>query len=207
LSQGSTSRKDEAVAILMSRGFTSEFIERQRLLPILFRGKWNPETEEWKVNDPGDIPTISDAVNLFDDEIRTVKEDNKTELVTLRIEWKDRELAATWANQLVESLNQHIRDRDIAEANRSIQYLNAELEKTNVIEVRQGIFHLIERQIQAAMLANVRTEYAFKILDPAVAPDEDQYSWPDKRLLLVVAFGVGIILSVGVAAFRSGWDK
>ena len=52
------------------------------------------------------------------------------------------------------------------------------------------------------MLANVRAEYAFRILDPASTPDADDYASPNERLILLVALLLGGIAAVFVAALR-----
>ncbi len=116
-------------------------------------------------------------------------------------------MAEFWANQLVERLNNYLRVRDIAEAERSIEFLNEELEKSSVIEIRQGIFRLIENQIEMIMLANVRDEYVFKILDPAVASDADKFVKPNRRLIVALGFLIGSFLAVVLAMFRSGRDQ
>ena len=199
---GTPSKKDEAVAVLKSRQFTGAFITEQDLLPVLFAGKWDEQSATWL----GDPPSISDAVDLFAEEIRSVQQDSKTELITLRVDWTDRELAAAWANLLIERLNEYMRGRDIAESKRSIEYLNAELARTNVIELRQGIFSLIEQQIEVAMLASVRTEYAFRILDPASVPDEDKFAWPNSKIIVAVAFALGLLIALLIVTIREYWS-
>ena len=43
------------------------------------------------------------------------------------------------------------------------------------------------------MLANVREEYAFKVIDPAVVP-EKKYA-PSKRNIVIVSIIIGLLLS------------
>lgn len=206
LSSGSNS-KDQAIAILQSRKFTEEFIESENLLPVLFPEAWNSEAHEWILDNPDDIPTMSNAVAKFSEAIRTVQEDTRRNLVALRIDWKDPELAAQWANKLVNRLNDYLRRRDIAEAQRSIEFLNQELSKSSVIELRQGIYRLIESRIEMVMLANVRNEYAFKILDPAVPADVNDFIRPKRPLIVIVGFMLGLLLAATVALLRADRDK
>jgi uncharacterized protein involved in exopolysaccharide biosynthesis len=51
------------------------------------------------------------------------------------------------------------------------------------------------------MLANVSEEYIFKVIDPAVAPDEDQYVWPNWALLILGSMVLGSMIGVSVAFF------
>jgi len=203
LSGGGSSSKDEAIALLKSRGFTERFIQSENLLPILFDGEWDAEEEKWKSDDPEEIPTLNDGYRLFDSKIRQVTEDRKTSLVTLTIDWKDRELAARWTQLLVERINQSMRERAVEESQRSLNYLNQELLKTEAAEVRQAIYRLIENQIKTIMWANVRDQYSFRVLDPPAVADKDDPARPRRALMIVVGFLVGGFISLIVVYFRS----
>jgi len=206
LSSGS-SNKDQAIAVLQSRQFTEQFIESENLMPVLFSELWDAQNGKWAVDNSGDVPTMSQAVAKFSDSIRKVHEDGRRNLVALQIDWTDPELAARWANKLVSRLNDYLRQRDIAEAQRSIEFLNQELEKSSVIELRQGVYRLIESQIEMVMLANVRDEYAFKILDPAVPSEPNQFIRPKRPMIVIVGFMFGLMLGASFALIRADWSK
>jgi uncharacterized protein involved in exopolysaccharide biosynthesis len=197
LPMGDSSRT-EAIALLSSRDFARGFIEEENLLPVLFAKKWDSDSGKWMVDDPEDIPTIGDAVKKFEEKVRRVNVDELTGLVTLTIDWRDRELAASWANKMVARANREMRRRAIDEAKRSIDYLEAEARKTEVAELRSTIYGIVETQIKTIMLANVRSEYAFRVVDPASVPDVDKYVWPRRALIL----GLGLVLSFMLAL---GW--
>lgn len=200
---GGGSSKDEAIALLKSRGFTEQFIQSENLLPILFDSEWDADQERWKSDDPDDVPTLNDGYRLFDRKIRQVTEDRKTSLVTLTIDWKDRELAARWAQLLVGRVNQSMRERAIEESQRSLNYLNQELLKTEAAEVRQAIYRLIENQIKTIMWANVRDQYSFRVLDPPAVADKDDPVRPKRALMIVIGFLLGGFISLIVAYVRN----
>lgn len=204
---GSDSNKDQAIAMLKSRNFTADFIVDEGLMPVLFNNNWDESTNSWSVENIEDAPTIADGYNLFNEKIRSVTVDDKTSLVTLDIEWNDREQAAQWANRLVGKLNQHMRDRDIHVAERSLEFLDDQLKRNSVIEIQQGIFRLIEHQIELIMLANAREEYAFRILDPAVVADADQFVRPKRRLMVLATLVVSSFLALFVAVIRLSWTN
>jgi uncharacterized protein involved in exopolysaccharide biosynthesis len=192
--------KEENLQFLSSRGFLRSFIEEENLLPVLFAKKWDATQGRWNVVDPDDVPTIADGVRYMDTKVRSVQEERRTGIVTLSIVWKDPEVAARWANLMVERANRDLRARAIRDAEASKAYLNAELGKTDVVELRQSVYRLIENQIKTIMLASVRPEYAFRIIDPAVPPDPDEKIRP-KRLVMTVlgamAGGVFALLVIG----------
>lgn len=200
----SNQSKEEALAVLASRRFTEAFVESNNLMPLLFAEKWDAKKAGWSVDDAEDVPTIEDAHNLLNKKIREIAENPETGLVRISIDWYDRELAASWANMMVHHVNDDLRKSAISEAERSIDYLTKELEKTSIVGVQQAIFSLIESQVNVAMLANVREEYVFKVIDPAVPPDADRYIWPQRLLMIVVGFVVGLMIGSLIALIRSG---
>jgi LPS O-antigen subunit length determinant protein (WzzB/FepE family) len=83
----------------------------------------------------------------------------------------------------------------IEQATKSKQYLDDELAKTSTLEVRESMYRLIEAQVQTIMLAQVRENYAFKVIDKARVPDRDDYVRP-RRLIIVLAGAVlGLMLA------------
>jgi uncharacterized protein involved in exopolysaccharide biosynthesis len=192
----------EALATLKSRALAEEFITERKLMPVLFARKWDEKRGKWKSDRPDKIPTMGDALKMFDARVREVREDTKTGLVTLRIDWHDRKLAADWANDLVARANQRLRLRAIAEAEQSTEFLNRELAKTRSVEITEAINRLIEAQIKRKMVANVQPQFAFKVIDPAVPSDRDKRVKP-KRKLMVLAFGfAGVLLGMLVALWQ-----
>ena len=91
-----------------------------------------------------------------------------------------------------------MRDRAIGEARRSLDYLNRELDKTQIVELRNPIYRLIENRINTVMLANVRDEYAFRIIDRATPPDSDDYSRPLHWLFALAGATLGALVGAAV---------
>ncbi len=195
----------KAVATLKSRALTNTFIEEENLMPILFSRKWDPERQGWKVGDEKRIPTLWKAFEFFDKKIRTVTENKKTGLITLSIAWKSPTLAAEWANQLVKRVNARLRDDAIREAGKSIAYLKQELRKTNVVEVEQAIYRLIEAQTKNIMVANAREEYAFTVIDPAVPPEKQ--AKPKRALMIILGFMLGLTMAIFTVFIRTAIAK
>jgi len=201
---GSGTEKEQAIAVLKSRAFTEEFIKDKNLMAVLFADDWDEKAEQWKPKrwlffGSETPPTMADAFEKFDQEVRSVHEDTMTGLITLTVDWSDPGLAAEWANDLIFRLNDYLRQIAIDESKASIEYLNSELESSGMLELRQAIFRLIEQQIEAAMLANTNKEYAFKILDPAFPADEDDYVWPLRAVIVAFGFLLGALIGTMVA--------
>jgi uncharacterized protein involved in exopolysaccharide biosynthesis len=115
----------------------------------------------------------------------------------LTITWRDPVVAAQWANELAARVNREMRQRAIREASTSLAYLQKELQKTDVMELREPIYKLMENRINTIMLANVRDQYAFRIIDPATPPDRDRYSRPMRKLFALAGAAFGVFVWVG----------
>jgi uncharacterized protein involved in exopolysaccharide biosynthesis len=200
LGGGLSADSTEAVAILQSRAFVEDYISEKELLPILFEDDWNPTEGAWASTDPDDWPDIRDGVEKFTDEIRAVREDSITGLVTLSIDWTDPTVAAVWAEELVERVNQRIRDRDLRRSELRLAYLNEALAAANLVELRVAISRLIETEIQSIMMAKAEVEYAFRVVDPARVPKDEIR--PRKAVILSIITSIGVLLGAFFAIAR-----
>ncbi|NNE35182.1 MAG: hypothetical protein HKN13_08105, partial [Rhodothermales bacterium] len=149
----------EAIATLKSRRLSTSFIQTNNMLPDLFPEHWNAEKEDWKV-ESASVPTMADAYERFDKDIRRVNEDRTTGMISVSILGPDRQKVAQWANGLVRAANDYLRNRAIDEAQKSVGFLEEQLAKTTILEVRQAMNDLVEAQISKAALANTRDDYA-----------------------------------------------
>lgn len=195
---------EQAIATLKARSFLVPYIEERNLMPVLFADKWNKADKSWMSTSSGRIPTKETAYEAMKD-ILTINADKKRGLVTVTVDWKDPHQAAQWANELVARLNRHEKQLAIKETEQSIDFLKNELTKTSVLDLQQAIYRLLEAQTKKVMLANARDQYAFKVIDPAVAP-EKKFK-PNKKLIVGLGFFTGLIGSVLLAFLLSAMRK
>jgi uncharacterized protein involved in exopolysaccharide biosynthesis len=181
----------EPLAVLTSREFTSSFITELDLLPVLFPKKWDASNKRWKSDNLSQQPDVRDGVRYFGKTIRSVEEDRKTGLITLSIAWKDPRVAANWANLLVDRVNEHMRFRALSEAESNVSYLKQELSSSSVVTLQESIGRVLESELQKLMLAKANREFAFRIIDHAEVP-KWRY-WPQRALLILLAFVLGIV--------------
>lgn len=193
-------KKNEAIATLQSRRFSEQFIAAHKLAPILFADLWDEKRGDWKSQAPGDVPRDWKVFKEFDKNVREVRENSKTGLVTLSIQWKDPGQAAQWANDLVADVNATLREQAVAESNRAITYLREQLKRTSVVELQQVLHRLIESEMKKIMLANINREYAFKVIDPAVPPGEPVR--PRKAMMIALGTAAGLVLGAMIALLR-----
>jgi uncharacterized protein involved in exopolysaccharide biosynthesis len=201
LSLGNDSAKSEAIAVLQSESLTETYLQKNNLLPIIYSKDWDARTNSWKSAEAARTRTLWMANKYFERKIRKVTTNGKTGLVTITITWRNPGLAASWANGLVRMANDFLREKAILQAERNIAYLNGEAAKTNVVEMRQAIFSIMQKELTKAMIARGNEEYGFKIIDPATV--SEMPSSPRKTMWLLVGAMGGLLLSIFVVSLRS----
>jgi len=176
-----------ADAVLDSHRLVEEFIRRNDLLPVL-SGKAKKPLTMWL------------GVKQFKEGSLTIRKDTRRGSTIVAVDWTDPAVAAQWANGLVRLANELIRSRAIEQATRDIAYLNHQLDQTNAVELRQALYEIIKNETKTLMLANGREDYAFEVVDPAVAPERKV--GPHRALLTLVGLAVGWLLGTALAYVR-----
>jgi uncharacterized protein involved in exopolysaccharide biosynthesis len=200
----SNSNVARVLATMQSREFLSKYIERSNLLPLLFENLWDEEKKTWILEPSQDEPSPNDGYSALVDAI-TIDDDKKSGLITFSILWRDPEIAAQWANDLVKQLNEQLRKQAIQNSKKRIGYLEQELVKTTLKDMREVLYNLLESEKQKAMLANVNEDFALEVIDPAVAPEVRE---KPKRKLIVALGGVcGGFLGIFAVFFLQFLEK
>lgn len=203
----SSTSSDLAFEIIQSRKFIGEFItKRDILVELMAVDKWeqssntlvldpelyDAEKREWvrKVKFPKKPkPSIQEATKAFKKAF-DIKKDDDTGLITISIEHLSPIVAKKWVDYLVEDINSEMKERDVSEAGKSMQFLTLQIEKTSVAEIKSVLFDLIEEQTKTIMFSEIRDEYVFKTVDPAIVPEEK--SQPRRALICIALTFLGL---------------
>jgi uncharacterized protein involved in exopolysaccharide biosynthesis len=181
----------ETVAVLTSKALVQTFVESHDVAPLLWPRLWDEQSQTWR--EGVQPPTTQRVVRRFTREVLEVREDRSTGLVRVSVRWKDPEVAAKWANELVQLVNDRIRERAVTESERTFRFLESELAKTSNVTAQQVIGRVMEEQLSRVALAKVRSEFALQVIDPAVAPDASDRLWPRPLLLTVLGAFLGLL--------------
>ncbi|MBJ2135416.1 LPS O-antigen length regulator [Paraglaciecola chathamensis] len=210
LGGGKTDKTALAIEILKSREFFVKFAKKHHILPDLMAVKdWHSgtnvliyddnvylfESNEWirEVNPPKKAkPSMQEAKKVFDT-IFKVTINSESGMITVSIEHQSPSVAKNWVDWLVADINAVMKLRDKEDAERSLEYLYSQIKKTPIVEQKSLLYQLIEEQAKTLMFTEVRNEYAFKTIDPALVTEIK--SSPN-RFIIVIS---GCILGVGLA--------
>ncbi|MDP5029779.1 Wzz/FepE/Etk N-terminal domain-containing protein [Paraglaciecola sp.] len=214
---GGKDKTSLALEIMRSRQFIGRFIEENDLyLPVIAAEGWsrsedklifdpkiyNELNKEWvrEVSmpfqaKPSTLETYEKLKKLL-----SINQDTTSGIVRISIEHYSPNLAKLWVDKFVEAINEDMRSRDLAEAQKSIAYLNSQIAETNIADVRTMLFSLIEEQTKTVMLANVRDEYILKTVDPAVVAEKKIK--PKRAIIVILGMFIGFFTSVFIVFFR-----
>ena len=199
----SGSNVQEGIEILRSYNFFRIFLEtdgvKEDLLAIK---KWNRDTNTifydeglfnakdkvWRV-EGNLVPSSQDAYFEFQ-KIFSISQDPKTNFVTLTINHRSPYIAKDWLERIIFLINETSRNREAAEARRSIDYLMLEMEKTDFTEIKKVLSELVKNQIQIAMLADSNTDFLFKVIEPPIVPEYKKSPQRTIIVLLVTVLGL-----------------
>jgi len=189
---GGAAGDSNAQGVLASRHLAEEFIKKENLVPLL-------------TAKGGDRSTLWFAVKKFQEAVAAIHVDEIKGLTTITVDWFDPTTAAKWANDFVALANDLIRARVLEDASRNVAYLNKQIAETKEIEIQRSLSNLIESETKRLMLANGRTDYAFRVVDPAVPPEIRHY--PRRTLMVLSGGGLGFFLAAVYALVHDAFRR
>ena len=196
--------QDEALAVLRSRELFDTYATQKNLLPILYASKWDSDAGRWDVS-PSRVPTLRQGFKLFDRKIRDIDVDRRTGILTLSITWKDRELAAQWARDLIALTNSQLRQRALEDAQRNMDYLSTQMRKTGTDNAQNALTAALassyDRELQSYMSAKGRPDFAFRVIDAPTIPDDRERVFPSHLLFALLGVIGGVALGASAVWF------
>lgn len=199
-----------AIHLMKSRAFINDFVERHNLLPDLMAiDKWeegegiiiynnniyDEETGNWFLDGKASNNAKPEPLDIYDEFIGLleINQSIDTGYVTVSIKHQSPVLASKWVNLLIEDINNAVRKRRVDEASRSIEYLQMQITETRLSELQSVFFQLIQKQTETMMLAEVRREYVFTTIDPAIVPKNK--SEPNRKLIVIFGSMIAVVIS------------
>lgn len=184
-------------ARLGSRKFTMRFFEQYNVYRHFYPEQWLAEEGRWV---DGFEPDRGEVFTRFRDQVRSIVTDEETDIVSVGMSWPDPAVARDWANTYVQSFNEFMRERTLADVQRKHEFLEKELHRSDVVEMQQSIYRLIEAQTAIAMLASAREEYVLEIIDPAALPYRS-FNMSRKRKVILGAIAGMLLGTFAVLAW------
>lgn len=202
---------------LQSKDFLTRFIrERELVIPLFAATGWDPaeqkllyekpdiydfEAKKWirEVNYPlRPEPSDHEAYELFLESYH-VEMDRKTKIIKVWFEFLSPELAQQWLTWLLADFNDYVRAKDIKEFAANMEYLQDQIQKTNIAEMQTVFYSLVEEQTKQSMLAEVQEEYAVRVVDSPSSPSKK--SAPRRAMIAIAGTMLGGMLATAIVLF------
>lgn len=195
-----------AIQVLKSRDFLSQLLDRYDFKPEIMAVKnwdkhtrkltfdstvYNEENKEWKrqVLPPFESePSLQETHREFLKAL-VISKDNQDGFFKIAIEHQSPYFAKYLVELLVKEINKEIKNRDLLEAEKSISFLQEQIQKTNVHELKASLYGMVQDQMQKLMLAKSRDEYVFIVIDSALVPENK--SRPRRALIVIFVTMLG----------------
>jgi uncharacterized protein involved in exopolysaccharide biosynthesis len=216
----------EIMSLLKSNILREKMIRQYNLMPVLFHKQWDPQRKTWKRRsemdsrlnpldyiermkrtfamdsregaagqDP-DVPGIWDALRLLD-EILLISQDVKQSTINISADFHNPDLAAKIVECILATLTDYMSSeaKRVAQTNR--KYLEGQLGSATDPIIKQKAYNMIAQQIETGMMAEVKENFAFKIIDPPLAPDKKIK--PDRGQMMLLSLAAALFIGIVVA--------
>jgi hypothetical protein len=186
---------EQAFVRLKTKEFLVEYIKYKKLKPILFPNIWNGIENEWIAPEPTDTEAFEFLNGMLH---ASSHERSPANLMSIYLEWEDPvnlDKISEIVNSLIVNINNFEKKEAIKEAEKSIEFLNAEISKTSILESKILLYRLVEQQLIKIMEAKVRDEFLFKVIDSAVVPTK-----PKRKPIFIFIF-IGMVIGLLVSSF------
>jgi len=209
---GESSESQIAQEIMKSWSFVEGFIADNDLAVEVYAAEgWSRKSNQLKIdNDIYEVeakswlveddhtgkegpPSSWQLFEAFSDKL-SVSEDKKSGLVSVSIEYYSPQIAKQWLDLYISAINKHMQARQVEKVSNNISYLEAQIEKTSIAEMREVFYTIIEEQTKNKMVAEASPDYAFVAVSPSMVPEEK--SQPKRALICILGTLLGGMLSV-----------
>ncbi len=204
-------KTEVAQAKMLTKEFVYAFIKKYDLTaPLIAAQHWD-EANQSLIYDP-EIYDTKNATFLFPEdtnpywlaykkfEKNLTIDKEKNGLVRISYEHISPVFAQQIVTNLVKDINAQMQSYDIEQADKSIHYLNEKLTQTRIADMEAVFYRLIEEQTKNKMLTEIKSEYIFTTLDPAIIPEEK--SGPKRAFIIIVSVILGGIFGSFIALIR-----
>jgi len=215
---GESNESQIAQEIMKSWSFVESFIEDNNLEAEVYAAEgWSKSSGELKIND--DVYDVDAQAWLLEDEetgeprlptswelferfnaMTSVSQDKSSGLVSVSIEYYSPFIAKEWLDLYIAAINEHMQARQVIKVSRNISYLEAQISKTSISEMREVFFTIIEEQTKNKMVAEASPDYVFVAVSPSMVPE--QKSQPKRALICVLGTLLGGMLGVLIVLVR-----
>lgn len=146
---------------------------------------------------------LEDIVNI--EEVKAKGLIGKDNTIVVAAQFEDPEIAASLVNYFLAALNDHMSKEAKRVAALNKKYLEEQLPLNSDPLIKQKIYAMIAQQVETAMMAEVKENFSFKVIDPPMVPDKKLK--PKRAQMVVLSFVVALFLAVFIVFLLEYLEK
>ena len=204
LSSEGVSESQIALRIMQSWSFIEVFIQKNNLSKYLIAAEgwddqndrmlFNPDVydsknEKWLINKPSSWSLYKSFIGRL-----SVQEDQKTGMTTITFKYYSPRVSKEIVELFIEDINQYMRSRKLEKVDKSIRYLQRQIDNSPIKEMANVFYQIIAEETKAKMLAEATPEYAFVTISRAMIPYER--SEPTRSIIVIIWTIIGFTISL-----------
>lgn len=192
-----------AQEIMRSWSFVDSFIDDNDLAVEIAAGiGWEKSSNELIIDqsiyNSADQKWVADegrpsSWKLYESFLPRLKVTEVGGFVSASMEYYSPYIAKKWLDMYVVAINKHMQERQMARVTRNIEYLQAQIEKTSITEMKEVFYVVIEEQIKSKMLAEASPDYVFVEVSKSMVPEKK--SQPIRSSICIVGTFLGAIFA------------
>ena len=146
------------------------------------------------------IPSAQESFEEFETEYLSLSEDQDTGFITISIKHQSPFIAKQWVDLIVDEINNFYREKDREESEIAVSYLNEQISKTSLTEIKIVIAELLQEETKKLALIEANQYYVFDYIDPSAVMEEE--SEPSRVLISILSMLLGGVLSILLVFIR-----
>tara|TARA_Y100000588_G_scaffold392737_1_gene505727 strand:+ start:1328 stop:2254 length:927 start_codon:yes stop_codon:yes gene_type:complete len=196
------SKSTRVMETIKSRDFITHLILKENIVPSLMAAdkyddksekiifdssKYDEQNDQWKntfFSRSEPKPTNLDVHRKYIKDIMTISNDRRSGLIFISVEHLSPVFAKEFLELIINEANSLLRENDLKESSDALIYLESELSKTSLIEIKDSLNKLIQSQLETQMLAKISNDYVLKAIESPYLPEKK--SKPSRAIICIV---------------------
>ncbi len=146
------------------------------------------------------IPSAQESFYAFQSHV-SFSDDNVNNFLTVKVKHQSPFIAKEWANLLIDQINDFYRQKDKKEAERAVDYLNTQIARTKLSEIKEVIAELLQQETQKLTLIEANEYYVYEYIDPPAVMEKK--SEPSRAFICILGALIGIIFGAVIVLLRN----
>lgn len=165
------------------------------------RNIFNETNNSWNINifDTKEGPSSQKSFKEFQ-KLLNITKDKESGFVKISVKHQSPYVAKKWIELIVKEINSFYRQKDRLEAQKAVNYVNAQMNKTNFTEIKFMMAEISQQNIQTLTLIEASEFYVFDYIDPPAVME--QKSEPGRALICIIGAFLGAFLSIIIVLLR-----